>query len=159
MPADYIFRYFQAAYPTSVQRQIFSVPLPQAADGREYTVVEPSPLTDSKTQSYYFAKFSVRCGFYRLNYEGPGIPWQQIRSTADNSKYCENNPKRRIFSFFAAVIRTLESNPQLTLKQAGFSGADIILSTIEVDGFGELRFWDRIMVCAVTDFIIFQSSM
>jgi len=44
---------------------------------------------------------------------------------------------------FVAVVRVLESNPQLALKQMNLNGADVILSTIEVDGYGELWFWAR----------------
>jgi len=158
LPADRTLRYFQAAYPTSVQRQIFSVSLPQSADGSGYTAAEPYPLTNSKTQSYYFAKFSVQCGFYRLNYEGPDIPRQQIRNTASNGEYCKSKLEKVVLSFFVAVIRILESNPQLASKQGSLTGADIILSTIEVDGFGELCFRVRIIVGPVIDFVILQSS-
>ena len=47
---------------------------------------------------------------------------------------------------FVAVVRVLESNQQLALKQRNFNGADIILSTIEVDGYGELWFWARVVL-------------
>jgi dipeptidyl aminopeptidase len=120
--------------------------LPQSADGSGYTAAEPYPLTNSKTQSYYFVKFSAKCGFYRLNYEGPNIPWQQVRSTATDGECNKSEPERGILSSPIAAIRVLEGNPQLASKQGSFSGADIILSTIEVDGFGELWLWARIIV-------------
>ena len=156
-PADHTLSYFQAAYPTSVQRQIFSVSLPQSADGSGYTAAEPYPLTDSKTRSYYFAKFSAQCGFYRLNYEGPDIPWQQVRNTESNGKYCKSKLEKVVLSFIA-VIRVLEGNPQLASKQGSLTGADVILSTIGVDGFGELYFRVQIIVGPVIDSVILQSS-
>lgn len=48
--------------------------------------------------------------------------------------------ERTILSFFTAVVRVLESNPQLGLKQASFDGADVVLSTIEVGAFGVSSF-------------------
>lgn len=47
---------------------------------------------------------------------------------------------------FVAVVRVLESNQQLALKQRNFNGAYVILSTIEVDGYGELWFWARVVL-------------
>lgn len=117
--------------------------------------MEPSPLTDSKTQSYYFAKFSTQCGFYRLSYEGPDIPWQQVRSTASNGEYRESKPEKTILNFPEAVIRALESNPQLALKHASLINANVILSTINVDGFGKLRSWAWLVVGSVIDFVVF----
>jgi len=46
---------------------------------------------------------------------------------------------------FVAVVRVLETNPQLALKQMNLNGADVILSTIEVDGYGESWFWTRVV--------------
>ena len=63
-----------------------------------------------------------------------------------------------ILNFFVAVIRVLESNPQLELKQATFAGAETILSTIEVGGYGGSLFWAWIIELAVIGFVVFKSS-
>lgn len=55
-----------------------------------------------------------------------------------------------IFDIFATVIRVLESNPQLALAQTGSNGANVILSTIEVDGYSELWFSALVVVETVT---------
>lgn len=70
----------------------------------------------------------------------------------------QSEPEKTIFSFFVAVTRVIESNPRLAIKQASFHSVDVILSVIEVDGFGELRRCARIIVWAVIDFVVFQSS-
>ena len=56
----------------------------------------------------------------------------------------ESDLKRVTLRVFAAVIRVLESNPQLALKQTNSNGPDVIISTIEVDGYRELWFWARV---------------
>ena len=82
------FRYFQAANPSSIGRNIFSVPLP--LDGhRKFTdatpTAEPTPLTDTSSLGTYSAGFSPGAGFYFLSYDGPNVPWQRVIKTDDPS--------------------------------------------------------------------------
>ena len=71
----------------------------------------------------------------------PGNKFAVQRTTVSD---VESNLDVVTLRTFVAVVRVLESNPQLALKQADFNGADVILSTIKVDGYGELWFWARV---------------
>ena len=84
------FRYFQAANPSSIGRNIFSVPLP--LDGHlKFTDVaptaEPATLTDASGLGMYSAVFSPGAGFYFLSYDGPNVPWQRVIKTDDPSAW------------------------------------------------------------------------
>ena len=88
------FRYFQAANPSSIGRNIFSVPLP--LDGHlKFTdaapTAEPAPLTDSSSLGKYSAEFSPGAGFYFLSYDGPNVPWQRVIKTDDPSAWHERD--------------------------------------------------------------------
>ncbi|KAL0954070.1 hypothetical protein HGRIS_005220 [Hohenbuehelia grisea] len=67
--------YFLAANPSSIERHLYSVPLPTI---NKVETVEPTPLTDITKQSSYGVDFSPEAGFYLLSYEGPSIPWQKV---------------------------------------------------------------------------------
>jgi len=67
--------YFQAARP-STDRHISVVQLPSSLVS--YKPAALNDLTDTSVPAYYNAQFSPNGGFYLLNYEGPGIPWQRI---------------------------------------------------------------------------------
>jgi dipeptidyl aminopeptidase B len=82
------YRYFQAAYPSSVGRNIFSIPLP--LDGNlKFTDAAPLPkltaLTDMSSLGKFEASFSPDAGFYLLSYDGPNVPWQRVIKTNDTS--------------------------------------------------------------------------
>jgi len=80
--------YFTAGNPSSIERHIYSVPLPDsstaaAGGGSGLTV---TPLTDTTERGWYSASFSKQTGFYVLGYEGPGVPHQHVLSI-DNSSF------------------------------------------------------------------------
>ena len=85
--ADHIFEipdsYFQAASPTSIERNIYSIHVP--IDAHSAAVKLPTPLTDTSTPSYYSASFSPRAGFYILSYEGPSVPYQKLVKVGNES--------------------------------------------------------------------------
>ncbi|KAI0249668.1 dipeptidyl aminopeptidase [Lactifluus subvellereus] len=80
--------YFQAANPSSIGRNIFSIPLPLGGD-LKFTDVAPIPkltaLTDTSSLGKYSADFSPDAGFYMLSYDGPNVPWQRVIKTNDSS--------------------------------------------------------------------------
>ncbi|KAH8093229.1 dipeptidyl aminopeptidase [Cristinia sonorae] len=111
--------YFQAANPSSVERHIYSVPLPTSSSS---TITEPKALTDASTPSMYDANFSPQAGFYLLSYNGPNIPWQTIYQTSNSS-----------FQYIAT------EQPALNDTLAQFELPTIIRGTIDSDGY-ELNF-------------------
>jgi hypothetical protein len=70
-------RYFEAASPSSIERNIYSVPIP-VDHSASFKAVEPTALTDPSVPSFYAADFSSRAGFYLLSYRGPDVPWQKV---------------------------------------------------------------------------------
>lgn len=83
---DCLDRYFQAAYPSAIERRIFSVSIPTTINPTEFKV-EPKALTDSSDPSFYTTKFSPEAGFYLLSYAGPNIPWQRVVQADNPSEY------------------------------------------------------------------------
>lgn len=77
-------RYFRAASPTSIERNIYSVHVPTDADSE--AVERPTALTDTSVVSYYSASFSPKAGFYSLSYEGPGVPFQKLIKIGDEGR-------------------------------------------------------------------------
>jgi dipeptidyl aminopeptidase len=75
--------YFRAASPTSIERNIYSVRVP--IDAHSAAVERPNAVTDTSVPSYYSASFSPNAGFYLLSYEGPGVPYQKLIKTGDES--------------------------------------------------------------------------
>ena len=76
-------RYFLAANPSSIERQLYSVAIPSSAEDenekeKDQDKVEPTALTDASKPSFYTVSFSPQAGFYILSYQGPGIPWQRV---------------------------------------------------------------------------------
>jgi len=81
-------RYFLAANPSSIERQLYSVPIPsllsssteddQEKDQEKDKAVEPTVMTDASKPAFYAVSFSPQAGFYILGYQGPGIPWQRV---------------------------------------------------------------------------------
>jgi len=76
-------RYFEAANPSSIERHIFSVPIPTISSPE---TAEPTTLTDTSKEAWYTSAFSPQAGFYVLSYRGPGVPWQKVMKTNDTSK-------------------------------------------------------------------------
>ncbi|KZT07170.1 dipeptidyl aminopeptidase [Laetiporus sulphureus 93-53] len=111
--------YFQAANPGSLQRHIYSVPLPAISSSG---AVEPSALTDTSSPAVYEADFSPKGGFYLLSYNGPQAPWQKvIESGGDGLEY------------------VLTDNPQVNETLNRFEMPVVTHSTIESDDY-ELNF-------------------
>ena len=75
-------RYFLAANPSSIERQLYSVAIPSLLSEdeteKDQEKVEPTALTDASKPSFYAVSFSPQAGFYILSYQGPGIPWQRV---------------------------------------------------------------------------------
>ncbi|KZT59115.1 dipeptidyl aminopeptidase [Calocera cornea HHB12733] len=119
--------YFQAAGPgaASTQRYIYSVYLPNAdalaalteEGGMELAFNIPTALTDVGKPGYWSASFSPKAGFYVLSYQGPDVPWQEMRKTSD--------PDWSIM---------LENNPKLNQTLQEYHMPTLIYSTITIDG-------------------------
>ncbi|KAI0630468.1 dipeptidyl aminopeptidase [Trametes polyzona] len=107
--------YFQAANPSSVQRHIFSVPLPKLKTEEK---VEVKALTDTSSPAFYDASFSPQGAFYLLSYKGPHAPWQRIVHVGDDD-----------FDY------VLTENPQLNETLAQYELPIVTHSTIESDGY------------------------
>ncbi|KAF8634638.1 hypothetical protein AX15_000785 [Amanita polypyramis BW_CC] len=107
--------YFEAAYPSSMERHLFSVPLSSISATE---TVEPSALTDVKKTSYYSTNFSPQAGFYLLSYLGPSVPWQKVLQV-DNPGY-------------EFAITTNERVVNVTRQ---FETATVVRSTVISDGY------------------------
>lgn len=77
IPVIQFHRYFQAASPTSIERNVYSIPIPLSAQSALATS-EPKALSDTSGLSYHRASFSPQGGFFLLSNEGPGVPWQKL---------------------------------------------------------------------------------
>ncbi|KAF8493019.1 dipeptidyl aminopeptidase [Russula emetica] len=115
--------YFQAANPSSIDRNIFSISLP--LDGNlKFTDAAPTPpptplaLTDTSTLGKYSTSFSPRAGFYLLSYDGPNVPWQRVIKTNDTS-----------FDF------VVNDNTPLNVTWNNFETPIIKYTMIESDGY------------------------
>ncbi|KAH9991150.1 dipeptidyl peptidase IV N-terminal region-domain-containing protein [Russula vinacea] len=115
--------YFQAANPSSISRNVFSVSLPLDSN-LKYTDAAPTPqptplaLTDTSTLARYSASFSPGAGFYLLSYDGPNVPWQRVIKTNDMS-----------FNF------VVNDNTPLNVTWSRFETPIIKHTTIESDGY------------------------
>ncbi|CCM01272.1 uncharacterized protein FIBRA_03321 [Fibroporia radiculosa] len=107
--------YFQAANPHSLQRHIYSVPLPAISSSGK---VEPAALTDVSSPGVYSAQFSPKAGFYLLSYNGPQPPWQKVIDVSGQGR-----------DFI------LTENPQLNDTLAQFEMPVVTRSTIDSDGY------------------------
>ncbi|KAF8638411.1 hypothetical protein AX17_002236 [Amanita inopinata Kibby_2008] len=107
--------YFEAAHPSSIERHLYSVPLPS---NNSSGLVEPAALTDVTKPSYYSADFSPQAGFYLLNYHGPSIPWQKVVQVNDTA--------------FQYVLTT---NERLLNASRQYEVATVLHSTILSDGY------------------------
>jgi len=62
---------------------MYSIPLPKSVP---FVAVEPTAITNVEKPSYYSASFSPGAGYYVLNYQGPGIPWQKLLQAGNSSE-------------------------------------------------------------------------
>ena len=104
--------YFLATKDGSTQRYAYSVNL----DG---TALQH--YTEHREDGYYDVSFSTSVGFCLINYEGPDIPWQEVRSTPG----FEGHYYSHRFESNAALAK-LASTHELPIK---------IFSTVNIDGF------------------------
>ncbi|KAJ7493362.1 dipeptidyl aminopeptidase [Mycena galericulata] len=112
--------YFEAANPLSTSRHLYSVALPSLnlAPQEKPTISPPTSLTDASEPAYYATDFSPQAGFYLLSYMGPGIPTQKVIKAGDSK--------------FEYVLTT---NDRLTNVTEQYETANVVYSTIEVDGY------------------------
>ena len=64
--------YFIATKDSSIQRHVYSVNLD--GSGMQH-------ISNADKEGYYDVSFSTGSGFALLSYDGPDIPWQEVRST------------------------------------------------------------------------------
>ena len=64
--------YFVATKESSIQRHVYTVNL----DGTSL-----QHYSEHRNEGYYDVSFSTGVGFALLSYQGPDIPWQEVRST------------------------------------------------------------------------------
>ena len=79
--------YFLAAYPSSIERNILSVKLPQNDLINVQEKDNPKVITDTTELSKFDASFSPASNYYLLNYDGPNVPTQVIKKTNDECKF------------------------------------------------------------------------
>ncbi|KAF9465555.1 dipeptidyl peptidase IV N-terminal region-domain-containing protein [Collybia nuda] len=107
--------YFEAANPSSIERHLYSVPLPASSSA---AAVEPAELTDRTKSSYYSSNFSPEAGFYVLHYQGPNVPWQKIVQAGNST-----------FDY------TLTTNEHLLNMTMEYEAPTITRSTIFSEGY------------------------
>jgi dipeptidyl aminopeptidase len=153
--AIFVFRYFQAANPSSIDRNIFSIPLPLDSN-LKFTDASPTPaptplaLTDTSTLARYSASFSPKAGFYLLSYDGPNVPWQRVIKTNDTSACRPEREdsiltKRDLLGFDFVV----NDNTPLNVTWNDFETPIIKYTTIESDGYGEEK-----LFCFLIDWLV-----
>ena len=114
---------------------MYSVPLPESIP---FVAVEPTAITDVAKPSYYSASFSPGAGYYVLNYQGPGIPWQKLVQAGNSSEDLFNQV---ISSKWLTVHLTgfdsyLARNERLTNVTMEYEAPTVVHSTIISDGHG-----------------------
>ncbi|GAB7365139.1 hypothetical protein MBLNU230_g6228t1 [Neophaeotheca triangularis] len=114
--------YFVGTKDGSMQRHVYTVSL---VNGPESV----KAITDTREVGYYAASFSANSDFMLLTYEGPGIPWQEVRATPTNriewlTLSLETNEE----------LRALAQKTELPIEK---------YETITVDGGFELNLVER----------------
>lgn len=129
--------YFQAASPTSIERNIYSVQVP--SDAHSEAVKNPSAFTDTSIASYYSASFSPEAGFCLLSYQGPGVPYQKLIKIGDERGWNPVSLTLGTHSHWACIAnaRLLVANEELNKTVHMYEGPTMIHSTIESEGYGE----------------------
>lgn len=113
--------YFIATKDGSTQRHVYTVSIREGPDSVK-------ALTDTHEIGYYQASFSTASTFMLLTYEGPGIPWQEVRATPTNQlEWTELSIEDN------SELRALAQKTELPIEK---------YSTITVDGF-ELNIVER----------------
>ncbi|KAG6885763.1 hypothetical protein C0993_010275 [Termitomyces sp. T159_Od127] len=107
--------YFEAANPSSVERHVYSVPLPKDLT---FKMTEPIPLTDATKPAFYSTSFSPGAGYYLLSYQGPTIPWQKIVQVGNAS--------------FEHILTKNEWLANITME---YEAPTVVRSTIVSDGY------------------------
>ncbi|KIY67818.1 dipeptidyl aminopeptidase [Cylindrobasidium torrendii FP15055 ss-10] len=108
--------YFEAASPTPVERNLYSVSLPKDNGAPSTVSLTASPQED--IPSYYSSSFSPEAGYYVLTYLGPDVPWQRIIKADSPS-----------FDY------VLSSNIDLRNTTSVYEAPTIIHSTLNNDGY------------------------
>ncbi|KZS94787.1 hypothetical protein SISNIDRAFT_452914 [Sistotremastrum niveocremeum HHB9708] len=139
--------YFVAGNPSSIERHLYSVPIPHSFATDE---VQPptrlTPLTtpsqpDSNTgtgmgiggegrgggegPSVYSARFSPGGGYYVLGYEGPGVPWSRVVSVKDETF-------NYVLTDNAALVNTTAQFQQPTYVRSTIMNEGYELNTVEI---------------------------
>ena len=104
--------YFVATKESSIQRHVYTVNLDGSAlqyftEGRKW-------------EGYYDVSFSTGLGFSLLSYQGPDIPWQEIRSTPSWG--------------YKHFVHRFETNPELAKMAAAHELPIEIYQTISIGG-------------------------
>ena len=103
--------YFVATKESSVQRHVYTVNL----DGTSL-----QHYSEHRNEGYYDVTFSTGAGFALLSYQGPDIPWQEIRSTPSLKGHHYDN--------------RFETNPELAKLAAAHELPIEIYQTINIGG-------------------------
>lgn len=106
--------YFIGTKDGSTQRHLYSTKLNEGPKSIE-------AVTDSKEIGYYGASFSAGSQFMLLSYQGPGIPWQKVKSTPTNTA--------------AKLDISIEKNERLKELAQKTELPIEIYQTVNVDGF------------------------
>ncbi|KAJ7454055.1 dipeptidyl aminopeptidase [Mycena galericulata] len=107
--------FFQAAYPSSTQRHIFSTSLLPAVSS------VPFAVTNTTQPAFFRANVSPQGRFMVLTYQGPEVPWQHIFRTNGRD--------------LTDMIYVLEHNDNLRSTVGAYKTPTISFSTIVSDGF------------------------
>jgi len=107
--------YFISTKDGSTQRHVYTVDLLKGPSSI-------TAVTDTDEIAYYSASFSTSASFMLLTNQGPGIPWQKVRSTPSNTDEGENLD---ISIEENANLADLAKKTELPIK---------ILQTINIDG-------------------------
>ncbi|KAG9010682.1 hypothetical protein FRB94_010159 [Tulasnella sp. JGI-2019a] len=110
--------YFVSTQTSSIERHIYSVPLPSSLSVLPIPPKAPTPLTDNTQPAWFTVNFSPQAGYYSLGYEGPNVPWQKVMSV-DNSTF----------------TYPLTNNKHLNATIAQYQAPIISRMTIESDGY------------------------
>ncbi|KAG7097773.1 hypothetical protein E1B28_005093 [Marasmius oreades] len=123
--------YFQAAYPTSIQRSILSANIIE----KQNIIEKHVSVTPIAEDGYYRADFSPSSDYHLLSYEGPGIPWQKIM-TADGDRplyTLEDNDH----------LRTIQATEEVHFLTNSYDGFDFNIKEIRppnMDTSGETKY-------------------
>lgn len=129
-------RYFIAAAPSSIDRNIYSASIPDLTLPAA-TPPPPKSLTDVSQASYYSASFSPLSGFYVLSYQGPAVPWQRVVQVDKTGELEINLTYQHLYSVFILEFKyELTTNKALNETSATFQMPGIARSTIMSDDYG-----------------------